>query len=131
MPDGTSSNLQTPFGAPVLPTFFNTDDQRVGLATLSAWDSIEFAVGYSFHREHGHALKQRKEWFEQVHTWPSSVMWWEDDFEKVDWLMANEKLAELDQNGATASSFNFQSLYNNEGAPTKLDQTRVRDLRSG
>ena len=68
MPDGTCMSKETEFGIPPTPTFFEKDIDRYGLATLSAWTDIESAVGFSFHRAHGDAMKHRKDWFQQDHS---------------------------------------------------------------
>jgi hypothetical protein len=131
MPDGTSLTENRSFGVPVTPTFFETNSDRFGLTTLSVWDDIESAVGFSFHREHGEAMKKRKDWFQQEHTWPSSVMWWASDIDTVDWASADEKLVELNDHGPSPNAFTFQSLYSADGTQTKLDHERVQQLRLG
>ncbi len=68
MPDGTCMSEETEFVIPPTPTFFEKDIDRYGLATLSAWTDIESAVGFSFHRTHGDAMKHRKDWFQQDHS---------------------------------------------------------------
>ncbi len=131
MPDGTSMSEETEFGIPPTPTFFEKDIDRYGLATLSAWDDAESAVGFSFHRIHGDALKHRKDWFLQDHTWPSSVMWWTDDIDSVDWVEADSRLVRLNEHGPARDGFTFQSLFSAEGESMKLDQDRVQELRLG
>ncbi len=126
--DGTPFRETTEFGVPVTPHFHDASQERTALATLSAWIDPESAAGYSFHGAHGGALKYRSEWFRQEHSWPSSVMWWTDDIESINWEVANAKIAQLDEHGPSPDAFSFKSMYTNSGEKIRMDNERMKDI---
>jgi hypothetical protein len=102
--------------------------ERTALATLSAWIDPQSATGYSFQGAHGGALKYRSEWFRQEHTWPTSLMWWTNDIESINWEVANAKIAQLDEHGPSPDAFSFKSMYTNSGEKIRMDNERVKDI---
>jgi len=118
----------TDCGAPVTPQFHDSTQGRFGLVTLSAWIDPESAAAFSFQGAHGESMKSRNEWFQRQHSWPSSVMWWTDDLELMTWKEANIRIAQLDESGPSAATFNFKSMYSATGERSTLDSQRVKEL---
>lgn len=128
--NGTAKEEVTEFGTPIRPYFYAPPQQTSGLVSLSAWSDPESAAAFSFHGEHGKAMKHRTEWFVQDHDWPSSVLWWTSDLDSVTWEVAELKLQELHAHGSSQSAFTFRSLHEATGKPTRLDNQRVKELAS-
>jgi hypothetical protein len=126
--DGAPRSETSEFGATVSPVFHDSSQERAGLATLSAWSDPESAAGFSFHGAHGGAMKSRSEWFQQEHSWPSSVMWWVDDLELVTWEDANRRIVQLDENGPSAAAFSFKSMYSSSGEKVRMNNERVKEI---
>jgi len=127
-PDGDPLREDNVFGPNVTPQFHDSSRERISLATLSAWADPESAASYSFHGPHGAAMKNRNEWFRQDHSWPTSVMWWTDDLESVNWVEANARLAQLDADGPTPEAFSFRSMFSSGGEKMRMDNERVKEL---
>ena len=126
--DGRPRKETSEFGGLVTPHFYDSSVKRISLVTLSVWTDPESAAGYSYHGTHGDAFRKRSEWFRQDHPWPSSVLWWTDDIESVNWNTANEKLAHLDEHGASPEAFSFRSMYTSTGEETRMNNERVKEI---
>ena len=85
------------------------NDEQV-IINVSVWESIETLQQYVFKSFHSEFLKRRKEWFYKygkVHT----AMWWVEAGQVPTLQEAVDKLAYLQEQGASVEAFTFKDRF--------------------
>lgn len=91
------------------------DDQWI-IVNMSVWKSIEALRHYTFKTAHVELLRNRKAWFEHMDS-PAVAMWWVSEGYLPTPAEAKEKLALIEQIGASADSFTFAKPFAPDGKP--------------
>lgn len=118
----------TPWGEFDFPTFLTPDQYARVAQTLSLWEDLESVYAYSYGGFHAEGLKHRKEWIMDP-SFPVYAAWWVPDDHIPTFAEARSRLECLNDNGATPVVFTFKQPYDAEGAPTTIDQARVKTKR--
>ncbi len=120
----------TSWGAEVLPRFYTERGDGWSPATLSLWTDLESLFAFTYSGLHAAALRRGREWF-QTPEWPPLVMWWHTDAGCYPtWADGVWRHAHLHDHGPTLTAFDFNSPFDRQGRPTKLDPTRLRAIRA-
>ena len=86
------------------------DDHDI-LLNFTIWDSVEALRAYTYKSDHTAFLQRRREWFTPLVDWPVLVLWWVPAGTIPTLTEAQEKLAELRDNGATPAAFTFRESH--------------------
>lgn len=117
-----------PWGSEVYPRFYQERGDGWSPATLSLWTDLEALFSFTYFGLHAVALKRGREWFQKP-VWPPLVMWWHTDRGYPAWAEGVARHEHLHDHGATPRAFDFREPFDETGAPTRLDKTRIRELR--
>jgi hypothetical protein len=117
------------WGVEVYPRFHEESGDGWSPATLSLWTDLEALFSFTYFGLHAAALKRGREWFQKP-RWPPLVMWWHTDQGYPTWAEGVRRHEHLHDFGPTSTAFNFKEPFDAKGAPIKIDQARIRKLRS-
>jgi len=118
-----------PWGAEVYPRFYQDRGDGWSPATLSLWTDLEALFAFTYFGLHSEALKRGWEWFVSP-DWPPLVMWWHLDRGYPTWSEGVERLEQLHDHGSKPTAFTFKEPFDQFGAKTKLDKSRIQALRT-
>ena len=90
-----------------------SDDERLVL-NLSVWKAYRPLHEYTYRSAHGHFVRRRHEWFDQVPQ-PSTVLWWipADTRPTVEDGLA--RLAHLRRHGPSPKAFSLRVRFDADG----------------
>lgn len=91
-------------------TAFNPYDDEQIIINVSVWESIEALEQFVYRSLHTDFLKRRREWFQQFGK-AYTAMWWIPAGVYPTIAEAAQKLADLQENGASAAVFDFRNKY--------------------
>jgi hypothetical protein len=106
-----------PWGIYVAPRFYPDNpkpEDGTMIATLSLWRDIEAARNFVYAGFHRAALRRRSDWFRKP-DWPGYVLWWVSEDHVPTWREGANKLEALQDNGPTASGFDFKTRFDSRG----------------
>ncbi|TZG34596.1 DUF3291 domain-containing protein [Agrobacterium sp. B1(2019)] len=115
------------WGVQVFPRFLKEYGAASGVSSFSLWRDIESLMAYSYSGVHAEALKHGRNW-NIAQRWPALVLWWVDDEHQPVWPEAIERLEHLHDHGPSARAFDFKRPFGPDGAPIKIDRTRVKEI---
>ena len=118
----------SPWGDEIYPRFYEEKGDGWCPATLSLWEDLESLFHFTYYGLHGKAFKRGHEWFIDG-DWPPFALWWIEDHVQPLWQDGAERLEYLHDNGATPIAFNLKQPFDKNDQPTKLDKSRVKELR--
>lgn len=112
------------FAVPSYYTGGRTDDTDRRASTLSLWTDLQSVFSYAYSDLHGHALRNRRQWFEHL---PNKLYagWWVADDEIPTWSDAADRLDHLDRHGASPYAFDFRTPFDAAGEPAPTPRLRV------
>ena len=96
-------------------TAIRGSDENI-LVNLSVWEDLESLREFVYKSAHVGVLARRAEWFEPMDR-PHMVLWWVPAGHIPSLAEAEERLADLTDNGSTERAFTFQQPY---PAPTAV-----------
>jgi hypothetical protein len=109
-----------------LPACYPAPPEETQIAmTLSLWRDLESVAAFTYHGEHGEALRNRREWFVKYDL-PVYVAWWVLDDQPIEWKDGNARLEHLQANGSTAFAFDFARPFDADGNECRLDRESVK-----
>jgi Domain of unknown function (DUF3291) len=91
-------------------TAFNPYDDEQIIINVSVWESIETLEQFVYRSLHTDFLKRRREWFQQFGK-AYTAMWWIPAGAYPTIAEAAQKLADLQENGASAAVFDFRNKF--------------------
>lgn len=91
-------------------TNFNPFDDVKLIVNMSVWDSIETLERFAFNGRHLDVMRRRREWFQKFGK-AYMVLWWIPEGHQPTLEEANERLAHLQEHGATAHAFDFRNKF--------------------
>lgn len=91
------------------PTAASPWDDMV-IINMSVWKDIESLKHFTYKTVHSYFVKSRKKWFHHLDK-PHYVMWWIEEGHIPTLEEAAEKLAFLDEHGASPAAFNFVNTF--------------------
>jgi hypothetical protein len=114
------------WGEVELPACYPPPPEETQIAmTLSLWRDLESVAAFTYHGEHGEALRNRREWFVKYDL-PVYVAWWVLDDQPIEWKDGNARLEHLQANGSTAFAFDFARPFDADGSECRLDRESVK-----
>lgn len=90
-------------------------DNPLIIVNLSIWENLEHLKAFTFHTEHAHFLRNRKQWFKKMDV-PPYVLWWIRAGTIPTVEEGKKALQHLAENGATEAAFDFKRCFD---APTE------------
>lgn len=87
------------------------------LVNMSVWQDVEALRAFVFSSEHIEIMRQRRSWFERM-TDAYMVLWWVEKGHVPSVEEAAERLAHLQESGASEYAFTFRQAF---GAPDQAD----------
>lgn len=115
------------WGELVFPRYLAAIGRDSGVSSLSLWDDIESLMAFAYAGVHADALKHARHWNERQ-AWPPLVLFWIQAGGRPSWHEAVRRFELLGDQGPTAEAFTFKSAFDAEGAPYRIDRTRVKAL---
>ena len=91
-------------------TDLNPYDDVQLIVNMSVWENLEALEGFVFTGQHLDVMRRRREWFQRFGK-ASMVLWWIPEGHIPTLEEANERLAFLQTNGATAYAFDFKHKF--------------------
>lgn len=95
-----------------------TDDDPLTMLNLSVWSSYQPLHDFTYRGQHGHYLRRRHEWFEQVPP-PTTVLWWIPVGTTPTPAQALARLAHLRRYGPTPQAFTVRIRFEPGGRPDR------------
>jgi Domain of unknown function (DUF3291) len=92
-------------------TAFNPYDDEQIIINVSVWESIEALEQFVYRSLHTDFLKRRREWFQQFGK-AYTAMWWIEAGAYPSIEEAAQKLADLQEYGASPAVFDFRNRFN-------------------
>ncbi len=86
-----------------------------GIINCTVWESREAMAAWVYQKDHGAALKRRRDWFHPPLE-PNAVMWWIPAGETPTLTEAIDRLQYLRTHGATPLAFPFKDKFKPEDA---------------
>ncbi|MGH3877617.1 MAG: DUF3291 domain-containing protein [Actinophytocola sp.] len=90
-----------------------SEDERLVL-NLSVWQAYPPLHEYTYRTAHGHFVRRRHEWFDQVPQ-PSTVLWWLPAGERPTAVEAMARLSHLRAHGPVPKAFSLRVRFTPEG----------------
>lgn len=118
----------SPWGDEIYPRFYREKGDGWCPATLSLWEDLESLFHFTYYGLHAKAYKRGHEWFLDGY-WPPFALWWIKDDKMPIWKDGAKRLEYLHDNGSTPFAFNLKQPFNKSNQLTKLDKTRIKELR--
>lgn len=85
------------------------DDKRI-IVNMTVWESVEALHEFAYYSKHVEPYRRRADWFEKMDS-PVLALWWipAGHIPTID--EAKERLAYLEQHGATPYAFTFKQRF--------------------
>lgn len=91
------------------------DDNRI-LINMSVWAGLDALRTYVYQSPHAAVMRRRREWFEAFEK-VYVALWWVPAGHRPSIAEAVERLAHLEQRGATPYAFTFAQPFDPDGLP--------------
>ncbi len=91
-------------------TNLNPFDDAQLIVNMSVWENLAALERFVFNGRHLEVMRRRREWFQRFGK-ASMVLWWIPEGHKPTLAEAQDRLAYLQANGATAYAFDFRNKY--------------------
>jgi hypothetical protein len=85
------------------------NDDRI-IVNFTVWETVEDLKDFVYNTAHRLVMKDRKKWFENLGQ-PSYVLWYVDTDKMPTIDEAVERLAYLQNNGASSYAFDFKNIF--------------------
>jgi Domain of unknown function (DUF3291) len=85
-------------------------DDDMLLVNMSVWENIEALHDYSYKTVHAELIKQRRDWVSKMEK-PHLVLWWVAAGHIPSVEEAKEKLAHINEHGASPLAFSFSKRF--------------------
>jgi hypothetical protein len=121
------------WGAHAYPRFYTGSD-GYSPSTLSLWTDLESPFAFTYHGLHAEALSHGRDWFARPilpparPAWPPYVLWWVAADHVPGWREGVARLEHLHDHGASVRAFSWQTPFDAEGRPYRIDRSAVKDL---
>lgn len=101
------------------------EDARI-LINLSVWADLEALRAYVYRSAHAAVMRRRREWFERFDR-VYVALWWVPPGHRPTIDEAVERLAHMEQHGASAFAFPFAEPFGADGLPASRAQVTRDD----
>jgi hypothetical protein len=85
------------------------EDERI-IVNMSVWETVDALFKYAYYSDHTEIFRRRAEWFIKMTT-PPVALWWIEVGHIPTVAEAKEKLALIEQYGATPLAFTFKQRF--------------------
>ena len=92
-------------------------DDRL-IVNMSVWESVDALASFAYRSGHVDVMRRRREWFERIRTY--MTLWWVPAGHIPTVAEAEERLAHLEEHGATPYAFTFKQRFEPAGDAAEL-----------